>query len=192
MRQRRDFDWMLTPAGYNQVLQSDVLLNDSVNIYALTTPAFQDNIFDQVGSFESSDSWTLEAVRGDLNFAWDVNEVAANWGLVCMVRLEVFQCDLNGAPMVAASYSLNGGTDANRSFLWQHVFIGRRLGSWLEPEQSDRSQVRIPVNVKTRRRIRGNEEVVALVVQWAHDGTYAGEAVPRGLFLSNLRVLGSK
>lgn len=190
----RDNDWIVSDASWwNPVAEAGSLLRlgadlvASIEITEVPTTTLSGLPY---ASFQSGDDFTLERIRGEVIVTLDPEEVAATWFGVLDMRIEVMDLDpVSGQVVFPPNWNGMSAVTANRSFLWQHSHIFRRLGSWLEPSQADSSNITIPVDVKARRRVLNSHGVV-LLVQWS---TLTGTGnLPFLNMLTRLRALGSK
>lgn len=192
----RDKDWIVSSSGWwNLTLETTWLEVPTNNTVLAPLSAPVSSLWSDAGltdtgvsTFESSDDWTIETIRGQIMVRHDLEEVGAPWHGSHEFRIEMFDMDPNtGVPGPPSGYDLQDARTANRAFLWHRSVPVQRLGSWLEPSQAGLSQYTIDVDVKSRRRVH-NSMGPCLVIQ--NEPTSGN--TPRMHVLTRLRTLGSK
>lgn len=161
-----DRDWLVTPDSWNNALDS--IGNNTAVLFPLTAPtsALTQGAASQpqsLGMFQPNDDWTLKAVRGEVIVGWDPTSGTSFQGAIDM-RIEVMDSESDGTPVVPVSYDLQSYVDANRSFVWHHTVVSRKLGGWLDPASVDSSKHNVPIHAKAARRVLSNQ-IVVLIIQ---------------------------
>lgn len=206
MPKTKNYDWLVTTSGWRPS-QSDNIAVDTVVVIplsyshnataaALGGTAGGTATDRMIGTFESGDNWTLEAVVGELRWQLRLGdtEQGSTWRVTFQARLEVFQADELGDPIVPVTYTLDSPIQANRSFLWHRGWATANQSTWTGTQYRAKDSGMMSIRCQAKRRIQTPDECVALVIQYTEDLEWlpGASTPPRLHWDTAVRVLASK
>lgn len=180
-----DKDWMLTAGAWTRFTVNA----GSQSLVPLTSFLSQELSASVAAPswFESGDSFLLERIIGSIYVIHPEMVATAAYEQPVHLAIDMLDTDVDGQPAIPGNYDWEDPLTANRAFLWHYYQLGfNSLNWWSDNVQGGGMYERIPVDVKTKRRVETNKSPF-LIIQNVLT-TESG----RVYCAINLRCLGSK